>query len=96
MKAMTPGIDRRQFLGQVSLSVGGVALGAMLPVSLLQATTPAACLADASAWPDPCGDWQLDDICNAYPPYSLHPAAPVPVVQQMSAAVEPVDSHWVS
>jgi hypothetical protein len=62
----------------------------------LQAATPAACLVDASAWPDPCGDWQLDDICNAYPPYSLHPSTPVPVAAPLSASIAPADAHWVA
>ena len=87
-------LDRRRFLGTVTVTVGGAALGTLLPVSLLQAA-PAACLVDASRYPDPCGDWQLDDICNAYPPYSLHPAPAVPGVMRMSAVVESVDSHWV-
>ena len=93
---MLPGIDRRQFLEQATITVGGVALGAVLPVSLLQAATPAACLVDAQAWPDHCGDWQLDDICNAYPPYSLHPAPHVPVVMPISASVDPADAHWAA
>jgi hypothetical protein len=95
MTALMPTLDRRRFLGQVTITVGGAALGAVLPVSLLQAA-PAACLVDASMWPDPCGDWQLDDICNAYPPYSLHPAPPVPAVAGMSAVGKPADSHWVA
>ena len=93
---MLPNIDRRQLLGQVGLGISGVALGAMLPGSLLQAGAPAACLVDASSWPDPCGDWQLDDICNAYPTYSLHPAPPVPVVAPIRAGVDPADVHWVA
>jgi hypothetical protein len=49
-----------------------------------------------SAWPDPCGDWQLDDICNSYPPYSMHLAPAMPAAAPMSAAVQDIDRHWVS
>jgi hypothetical protein len=87
---------RREFLGQVSMTVGGATLAALLPVSLLEAATPAACLVNAAAWPDPCGDWQLDDVFTAYPPYSLHPAAAVPAVHATSGNVADVDRHWVS
>jgi hypothetical protein len=58
-------LDRRAFLGRFALSVGGVAVSAALPVSLLEAS-PAACMAF-----DPCGDWTLDDMCGAYPPYAF-------------------------
>jgi hypothetical protein len=73
-------LDRRAFLGRVALSVGGVAVASALPVSLLEAS-PAAC-----GFQDPCGDWTVDDMCNAYPPYAFRrdadqprspPAAPV-------------------
>lgn len=80
--------ERRQFLGRVSLTLGGTAVGAWLPVSLLDAA-PAACFADA------CGDWQLDDICIAYPPYSLHMESPAPR-EAGSALVDPADSNWVT
>jgi hypothetical protein len=57
-------LDRRAFLGRMVVSVGGVAIASALPVSLLEASP--ACLAS-----DPCGDWQLDDMCGAYPPYAF-------------------------
>jgi hypothetical protein len=87
MKAMAAELDRRRFLGSVSLAAGGLALGSLLPASLLEAA-PAACFVDA------CGDWQLDDICIAYPPYSLHMQCGAQAT--VSAAVDPVDSHWVA
>jgi hypothetical protein len=96
MTAMLSLMDRRQFLGQVTITLSGAALGGLLPVSQLRAATPAACLVDASAWPDPCGDWRLDDICNAYPPPSLHLEPAVPGEMRMSAPVQPVDLHWVA
>jgi hypothetical protein len=85
---MVPDTDRRQFLCRTSLTLGGAALGAWLPVSLLEAA-PAACLVDAS------GDWQLDDICIAYPPYSLHMKSPAPPAVA-TALADPADSHWVT
>jgi hypothetical protein len=85
---------RRAFLGKVTVSVGGVTLGGLLPASLLQAA-PAACLVDAARFSDPCGDWQLDDVFTAYPPYSLHPASPVPREARIGAGVDPVDAHLV-
>ncbi len=87
-------MHRRQFLGRVTITVSGAALGAMLPVSLLQAR-PATCLVNAAAYPDACGDWQLDDVCLAYPPYALPMQPGVPANAAISAAVEAIDSHWV-
>ncbi|MEO8313982.1 MAG: hypothetical protein ABI645_04215 [Pseudomonadota bacterium] len=87
--------DRRDFLKGMSFTLGGTTLATWLPASLLQAA-PAACLVDATAWPDACGDWQLDDICIAYPPYSLHMKPAMPQNSVMNAQVEPVDSHWVA
>jgi len=92
---MAAQIDRRQFLGRVSFTLAGSAAANLLPVSLLQAA-PAACLVDAKAWPDACGDWQLDDICLAYPPYAMAVRPAVPVAATIHAAVEPVDMHWVA
>jgi hypothetical protein len=85
--------DRRRFLGQVTLSLGGVALGGLVPVSLLEAA-PAACLVDASIYPDPCGDWQLDDMCGAYPPYAFNtgPARAHTLPSDFEAGA---DRHWI-
>jgi hypothetical protein len=85
---MVPDTHRRQFLFRTSLTLGGAALGAWLPALLVEAA-PAACLADT------CGDWQLDDICIAYPPYSLHMKAPAPPAAAI-ALVDPADLHWVA
>lgn len=86
--------QRREFLGRVTVTVGGVALGGLLPVSLLQAA-PAACLVDASRYADPCGDWQIDDVFTAYPPYSLHPASALPRESTMRTGADQADLHWV-
>lgn len=84
--------DRRAFLGGVSLSVGGVAIGSLLPVSLLRAA-PAGLSCAAR---DPCGDWQLDDICISYPPYAFRIDTGVPRHERVTAGVDRADRHWVS
>jgi hypothetical protein len=87
-------LDRRAFLGRITITVGGAAAAAVLPVSLLQA-------AATSRFPscvvhDPCGDWELDDMCNAYPTYSMHlDTGGVVRNKGMSASIEPVDRYWV-
>ena len=88
-----PKLPRRQFLGGMSWTVGGLVMGSTLPVSLLQAA-PQACLVNAADWPDTCGDWTLDDICNAYPPYAFRIEAGAPGTAPLDA-VDPVDRHWV-
>lgn len=65
-------LDRRAFLGRIALSVGGVAVASALPVSLLEAS-PSVCTAF-----DPCGDWTVDDMCGAYPPYAFRRDADQP------------------
>ena len=87
-------MDRRRFLGAVTITVGGTALGGLLPVSLLQAA-PAACLVDAARYADPCGDWLLDDICNAYPPYAMHMETAVPRTAVWNAGIDFIDQHWI-
>ena len=84
--------QRRAFLGGVTLSVGGVAMATLLPSSLLQAA-PVGLRCGAH---DPCGDWQLDDICISYPPYAFRIDTGVPRHGRVMAAVEAVDQYWVS
>ena len=91
-KATQFNADRRAFLGGVSLSLGGVAVATLLPVSLLQAA-PASLSCSAQ---DACGDWQLDDICISYPPYAFRIDTGVPRHGRVMAAVEAVDQYWVS
>jgi hypothetical protein len=82
--------DRRTFLGQMTLTVGGAAVASILPVSLLQARpTGPVC-----AYHDPCGDWNVDDMCAAYPPYAFRIDAGVPRHAPMTARVEPIDQMW--
>jgi hypothetical protein len=81
---------RRSFLGQAVFCLGGVAAGATLPVSLLQAGP--ACLAT-----DLCGDWQLDDICSSYPPYSFRrDAGHARDAQYPEALVDPLDALFAT
>jgi hypothetical protein len=76
----------QSFLGQALFCIGGAASGAVLPVSLLQASP--ACIAT-----DLCGDWQLDDICAAYPPYAFRRDAGVPrPARQQAGLVDPLDA----
>ena len=83
--------QRRAFLGGVSLSVGGVAMATLLPSSLLQAA-PAGLRCRAH---DPCGDWQLDDICNSYPPYAFRVDTGIPLHVRVSTGYDAADRHWV-
>jgi hypothetical protein len=84
--------DRRAFLGGISLSVGGVVVASLLPLSLLQAA-PAGLTCAAH---DPCGDWQLDDICNSYPPYAFRIDTGVPRHGRVTAHIEAADRDWAS
>ena len=87
-------LDRRAFLGRVTVTAGGIAVAALAPASLLQASEARrfpACVAH-----DPCGDWQLDDMCQAYPPYSYRIATAVPQAGSIAAHVDPIDRAWVS
>lgn len=86
--------ERRRFLGGMSLSLAGVAAGGLVPASLLQAAPQCAALAAGHA--DPCGDWQLDDICLAYPPYAFRTGEVPAHTQPAAAAAHGADWHWVT
>ena len=77
-------MDRRRFLGQVALSLGGIALSGVAPASLLQA---------APVYWDACGDWHVDDMCGAYPPYAFNTGASQPHTVPMPDAG--ADRYWV-
>lgn len=82
--------ERRSFLGQAVFCVGGAAAGVTLPVSLLEASP--ACIAT-----DPCGDWQLDDICSSYPPYSFQrDAGQARGAHQSHGLVDPLDALFAA
>jgi len=85
--------DRRLFLTRASWIVGGVAVSGMAPLSLLQAA-PAACYVNAGLYPDACGDWTVDHVCTAWPPYSYDIGPSRTLHQPLQAA--DVDRHWVS
>jgi hypothetical protein len=72
---------------------------------LLQGTSLVAVTA-ALSWPvvalgrchaatDACGDWQLDDICNSYPPYSFRIVAPDRREWALASAMPSADWHWI-
>lgn len=82
-------LQRRRFLGQMALTVGGLAVSG---VSLLEAA-PAACLVNSAAYPDACGDWHVDDMCSAYPPYAFNTGASQPHTVPMPDAS--ADRYWV-
>jgi hypothetical protein len=87
--------ERRRFLGQMTLTAGGLVLAGFAPVSLLQAA-PVACLVDASMYPDPCGDWNVDDMCSAYPPYAFNTGPSTPHTVGYVDTVAGADHHWVA
>jgi hypothetical protein len=62
-------LDRREFLGNVIWAVAGASVAAMIPFARADATAS--------------GDWNIDDMCGAYPPY----AHPIPFPR--AAHVEP-------
>ena len=86
-------VDRRGFLIRVVMGAGGVVVSGMAPVSLLEAATncPVSPLAV-----DPCGDWQLDDMCAAYPPYAFRTGAAVPHTSPRQVDAAGADWHWIA
>ena len=85
--------DRRLFLTRASWIVGGVAMAGMARVSLLQAA-PAACYVNAGLYPDACGDWTVDHVCAAWPPYT-YDIGPSRTPHHPVQSVD-IDRHWVS
>jgi hypothetical protein len=88
-------MDRRTFMGRIVVSASGAGVACLLPASLLQAGEACA-LVGASSWPDPCGDWTLDDICNAYPPYAFDIRRSVTTQAPLQALVADIDRLWVA
>lgn len=82
-------IDRRAFLGRIVVTAGGVAIGAALPVSLLEASP--ACLPL-----DPCGDWTVDDMCLAYPPYAFRRDSDVRRTRQQPVVRDGLDALFAT
>jgi hypothetical protein len=88
MNGQPESLDRRRFLGRVTLTMGGVALSG---ASLLEAAP--ACLVNAAAYPDACGDWTVDDMCGAYPPYAFDSGASRPHTVPVHGAG--ADRYWI-
>jgi hypothetical protein len=88
-------LDRRGFLGATTWIVGGAVIAGLVPQSLL-AAAPGVCDVDASMYADSCGDWQVDDICMAYPPYALAMGVAPQVSGATTEFVFGVDRHWLA
>jgi hypothetical protein len=89
--ALPDSLQRRQFLGGMTVTVGGSLVAGLLPASLLQAAP----LTRVCVPLDPCGDWQVDDMCLAYPPYAFRIDSGVPQAQSLKADAAPADRHWI-
>lgn len=93
-------MDRRNFMGRIAISAGGGIAASVLPVSLLQAGESSARVAAASKvtpqLADRCGDWKLDDICNACPGYSYDARPGSGACFEAMAGVADVDRMWVA
>jgi hypothetical protein len=84
-------VPRRQFLGGLTITVGGSLIAGLVPTSLLQAAS----LTQVCLPQDPCGDWQVDDMCLAYPPYAFRIDSGVPQTQPLTLNIAPADRHWI-
>ena len=89
--ALPDSLPRRQFLGGITITVGGSLMAGLLPFSLLQAAP----LTKVCVPLDPCGDWHVDDMCLAYPPYAFCIDSGVPQGQPLTVSVAPADRHWI-
>lgn len=95
MSAAHHPMDRRNFLGSIVVTAGGAAVTALVPVSLLEAREACAAVA-VGGHADPCGDWTLDDMCNAYPPYAFDIRRAVAPHVPATAPVADADRQWVA
>jgi hypothetical protein len=86
--------ERRTFIVQGSWLMGGLTLSGAFAGSLL-AGTSGACLVNAKHYPDACGDWTVDHVCAAWPPYSFHTGPAQPHNAPLSVAVADVDRYWL-
>jgi hypothetical protein len=96
-------LDRRTFLGRLTLTAGAAVAGQFVSLSIARAVVqarpgegaPHGAGARAAAAAD--GDWHVDDICGHWPRY----AHPIPFAQAQSATVawegvDPVDLALLS
>jgi hypothetical protein len=96
------GLDRRTFLGRLTLTAGAVVAGQFVSLSIARAargkgSAAAAQQGAAAAAAAAEGDWHVDDICGHWPRY-VHP---IPFAQPQSATVvwegvDPVDVAFLS
>src|SRR5688572_11935757 len=87
--------DRRQFLVRIAITAGGSAVASLLPASLLQAHGVCA-VVEPGPVHEPCGDWTVDDMCNAYPGYAYdfrHVSTPA---ASLMANVADADCQWMA
>jgi len=91
-------LDRRTFLGRLTLTAGAVVAGQCIPLSVARAAVDRATGealpqgAGAHAAGSAEGAWHVDDMCGHWPRY----AHPIPFAQAQSApvaweGVDPVD-----
>jgi hypothetical protein len=99
MSGLSRGLDRRTFLGRLTLTAGAVVAGQFVSLSIARAAggkgSGAAAQQGAAAAAE--GDWHVDDICGHWPRY----AHPIPFAQPQSATVvwegvDPVDVAFLS
>jgi hypothetical protein len=95
MPVSTETLDRRAFIGHIACSAAGAAAAVLLPVSLLEAGEVCATVGSPQ-YPDPCGDWTVDDMCSSYPPYAFNICPATHRHAPMSAPVAAVDQAWVA
>ena len=92
-------LDRRTFLGRLTLTAGAVVAGQFVSLSIARAGAHkgfAGAAVQGSAGPAE-GAWHVDDICGHWPRY----AHPIPFAQAQAATVvwegvDPVDGAFLS
>ena len=87
-------MHRRDFLSAVTVSAGGMFVAGLAPASMLEASS--SCVPVVPGHDDPCGDWTLDDMCGAYPPYAFRTGPAVPHTKPSQAGVTNADWHWLA
>ena len=98
MSGQSHGLDRRTFLGRLTLTAGAVVAGQIISLSVARAAVDQVTgealprTAGAHGAGPAEGDWHVDDVCGHWPRY----AHPIPFAQAQSApvaweGVDPVD-----
>ena len=84
---MSEPVDRRTFLGRMTLTAGAVFVGRFMPAPFASAASSAvAASADvaAGAAAAPVGDWHVDDMWGHWPRY----AHPIPYARAQAAPAD--------